>query len=227
MRSTGPHAATLNLQESAGITRSHWPMTQGVPLAQGSVQNVEALRLSTASGDLLAAQLRPLALWPDGSVKWVLADWQTDMQARQTSVLTLGTADTAPPVDDPSAAIPDAVAADTIEPDAIETDTIEIDETDAAVTVCTGKLRFEIRRDRVSLFEQMQLGQRVQGSFVPTETIGMKGVEIWAKICEGESFGGTRRQIYGPGGKCVAQLAPDAWSVAVEEMGALRSVITC
>ena len=213
MSSPATNTVSLHLQERAGITRQCWPMTRGIPLAQGAVQNVDALHLSTESGDILASQLRPLAHWPDGSVKWVLADWQTNVQAQQTFGLTLGVgAGTTRQIGDPREVVADP---------------IEIDETAAAITVCTGKLRFEIRRDRVGLFEQMQLGHRVQGSFVPMDTIGTDGVELWARTCEGESFGGTRRRIYGPGGKCVAQLAPDAWSVTVEEMGPLRSVITC
>ena len=56
---------------------------------------------------------------------------------------------------------------------------------------------------------------------------GDTGAEFWARIREGEAGGGTQRRIYGMGSECRASLAPDAWSVEVEETGPLRTVLTC
>ncbi len=207
MSSSAASHVPLHVEERAGIDRRCWPLTRGVPLERGAVQNIDDLRLTSDDDTSLATQLRPLARWPDGSLKWVLVDWQSDLSADQSTGWTLGVgSDDVPAISDP----------------------IEIDETDEAITICTGRLRFTIRRDRVGLFEQVQVGHRTKGSFIAESDVGgSQGLEIWAGICEGESFGGTHRRIYGPGGICRARLAPDAWSVEVEESGPLRTVVTC
>src|SRR5262245_12595832 len=42
----------------------------GVPWHQGKVRKDQAFTLTTADGKSLALQSWPLALWPDGSIKW-------------------------------------------------------------------------------------------------------------------------------------------------------------
>lgn len=65
----------------SGMARSAAPVTVGIPLPQNSgITSVTQLGLSgTTKG-----QFRPLAWWPNGSVKWVLVDFQTDLTAGGT-----------------------------------------------------------------------------------------------------------------------------------------------
>ncbi|MBI5832336.1 MAG: hypothetical protein HZB16_08535 [Armatimonadetes bacterium] len=52
------------------------PVTGGLPLARGVLRDERELHL-LAGGAELPLQTRTLAVWPDGSLKWVLLDFQT------------------------------------------------------------------------------------------------------------------------------------------------------
>ena len=197
----------LTVTDRDGQPRSEWPLTRGVPLPEGAVGETGELMLAGPGGDAVPVQLRPLARWPDGSLKWVLADFQADVDGGEPSVYHLQGGEPAP------------VSSD---------EAVEVSETEEAVVVCTGPLRFSLSRVDARPFDRVEIGRRVDGLFrAETELSGEGGGELWARIREGEFLGGTRRRIYGMGGECLASLAPEEWSVEVEEAGPLRSVITC
>jgi hypothetical protein len=50
------------------------PVAAGVPFARGALRNQQALQLVDAGGRALPTQVRTLAYWSDGSVKWALVD---------------------------------------------------------------------------------------------------------------------------------------------------------
>ena len=52
-----------------------FPVTGGVPLAKGALKDPRAARL-VAHGRAVPLQTEALARWPDGSVKWLLLDFQ-------------------------------------------------------------------------------------------------------------------------------------------------------
>jgi len=52
-----------------------YPVTGGVPLARGALKDASRVRL-TAGGRAVPLQKQVLAWWPDGSVKWLLLDFQ-------------------------------------------------------------------------------------------------------------------------------------------------------
>jgi len=68
----------LTVREPAGLARSDEPVTTGVPFAPGRLQPGDSLSLR-AGGAAVPLQTRTLALWPDGSVKWVLLDFQASL----------------------------------------------------------------------------------------------------------------------------------------------------
>ena len=195
----------LTVTARDGQERSDWPLTRGVPLPEGAVGDAGELTLAGPDG-AVPVQLRPLARWPDGSLKWVLADFQARVEGGEPSVYHL------------QAGAPAAVS---------EEEAVEVTEEEEAVVVCTGPLRFSLSRLRPGLFEGVAVGRRVDGVFQAEADLSGDGGELWAHIREGEFLGGTRRRIYGMGGECLASLAPEEWSVEVEEAGPLRSVITC
>ena len=59
--------------------RSGWGVGRGVPLPKGAVDDVAALRLTTADGTPVPVQARPLATWPDGSVMFAYIDWSAEV----------------------------------------------------------------------------------------------------------------------------------------------------
>ena len=79
----------LRVEETTGITRQNYPLTRGVPLPQGAVAGVENLSLQDAQGRDVPVQVRILGCWPDESAKWVLVDFQADVEAGQEAVYTL------------------------------------------------------------------------------------------------------------------------------------------
>lgn len=85
----------LTVQEAllpgmSGVARASSPVTVGVPLeASAGITSVAQLGLTGAS----AAQFRELARWPNGALKWVLVDFQSDLTAGGTAsgvLLTTG-----------------------------------------------------------------------------------------------------------------------------------------
>ena len=66
------------LEEPTGLKRSHWPVRRGVPFPQGALASVDQLCL-VAAGQAVPLQTQALAKWPDGSIKWVLLDFQADL----------------------------------------------------------------------------------------------------------------------------------------------------
>lgn len=68
---------TLTVTEPAGLNRGDAePVTTGLPFAPGVVRAGTPLALFDAGGAEVPLQTRVLAHWPDGSVKWVLLDFQ-------------------------------------------------------------------------------------------------------------------------------------------------------
>lgn len=52
--------------------RLPWPVNGGIPLAKGQLYDGGKCRLLDAQGRPVPAQFKPLAWWPDGSIKWLL-----------------------------------------------------------------------------------------------------------------------------------------------------------
>jgi hypothetical protein len=79
----------LAVQEPAGVARQQWPVTSGIPLARGTLRDDQGAALFDAAHGELPLQTETLARWPDGSVRWLLLDFQIDLKARETKTLVL------------------------------------------------------------------------------------------------------------------------------------------
>ncbi|MHC4402805.1 MAG: exo-rhamnogalacturonan lyase family protein [Planctomycetota bacterium] len=79
----------LTVEEPSGVERRGWPVTSGIPLAEGGLKNPNACALFTADGTELPLQTEALARWPDGSVRWLLLDFQVDLAPNQAKSLSL------------------------------------------------------------------------------------------------------------------------------------------
>ena len=197
----------LKVKEAEGITRRKFPLTRGVPLPQGTVADVENLSLQDAQGRDVPVQLRVLGRWPDESAKWVLVDFQADVEAGQEAVYILRYAD---------------------QKAAANVQGVGIAEREDRFEVCTGPLRFGIGKKAFALFDGVELGQLDEGSFVSEVEVAPRGGgDAWAKISESEFVGGTQRRIYGMGGTCLASEGVEEYAVEIEEAGPLRAVICC
>ncbi|MBU1613974.1 PKD domain-containing protein [bacterium] len=127
----------LTVEERAGVARTGWPVTSGLPLPKGML---------TAAGILYSngIQARPLSLWDDGSVKWLLADFQADVADNGTVIYNLNSG---PGPVSPLKATEDA----------------------AAITVVTGPLRFVVSKSAGNLFDGVWIDKNIDGQFTPSE----------------------------------------------------------
>lgn len=73
----------LTVAEPSGVARSDWPVTSGVPLAQGELRSHLQTALFDADGQEIPLQTEVLARWPDGTIRWLLLDFQVDVAAGQ------------------------------------------------------------------------------------------------------------------------------------------------
>ncbi len=120
----------LDFEEPTGTSRRAWPVTEGFPFPKGALNSVGQIRIVEEDGRALACQVRPLAEWPDGSLRWVLLDFQTDIVAGENKRLYLEYGpDVSPPAPERA---------------------IRIEETEKTVTVDTGPLQVKIERGFLS-----------------------------------------------------------------------------
>jgi len=84
-------AATVKLtvEEPSGVERKGWPVTSGIPFAKGALRDHRASALFGPDGKEMPLQTEVLARWPDGSVRWLLLDFQIDLAAKEKKVFTL------------------------------------------------------------------------------------------------------------------------------------------
>lgn len=66
----------IHVEDHSGVKRSSWPVTGGVPLVRGMVS--DASKVGLAGTD---CQTRVLSRWGDGSIRWLLLDYQADLDA--------------------------------------------------------------------------------------------------------------------------------------------------
>jgi len=69
----------VTVREPDGLARRHWPLTVSVPFPRGALHRGAPVKLVDERGAGAAVQARPLATWPDGSVRWLLIDTQVDL----------------------------------------------------------------------------------------------------------------------------------------------------
>ncbi len=79
----------LSVEEPSGVDRQQWPVTSGIPLAAGALRDERAAALFDSAGRELPLQTETLVRWRDGSVRWLLLDFQIDLKAKERKALRL------------------------------------------------------------------------------------------------------------------------------------------
>lgn len=128
----------LTVREDAGVARTRWPATFGVPLRPGLVRDVSELRLLDAAGNEVPCQFNVTSrYWSrDNSVRWVLLDFQADLPAGGRTVYRLTN-------DKGAAKVKGGV---------------EVEEGAESVTVKVDELKTVISKKRCNLFETVSIG---------------------------------------------------------------------
>ena len=107
--STRANDIAITVTEPSGVARAAWPVTSGIPLGPGQLRSDQQVALFDPAGKQIPLQTETLARWADGSIRWLLLDFQVDLAAEQskqflvrcgTAVAALVTAEAIePPVD--------------------------------------------------------------------------------------------------------------------------------
>ncbi len=124
----------ITVREPDGVERRRWPLTVSVPFARGALVASAPLAVRDEAGTALPIQTRPLATWPDGSVRWMLIDTQVDLRPNQERRLRVEAGATE------ATATPLRVAAG-----------------EAQIAIDSGALRFAIPRDRFAIADGLRL----------------------------------------------------------------------
>lgn len=127
-----PVRVPLTVAEPSGQPRRPGHVTSGVPFPMGALRPGAAFRLIDEAGSALPLQTQTTATWRDGSLKWVLLDFQADLGAGQTRQFTLE-ADSSQG-SSPAPAFP-----------------VQVRPTAQAVWLENGLLRVGVRKDRLEL----------------------------------------------------------------------------
>ena len=145
------HAFNLPLtaREDAGYTRRSEPVSAGVILPRGAVIDLSTLAVTATGGKTVPAQFETTSTWPDGSVKWLLVDFEADCAARGNATYRL---------------------ADSGAKDAPAT-ALTVDQDDRGVTVSTGPMRCRLDRQGFDLFSEVYLDHDGNGTFEDSEKI--------------------------------------------------------
>jgi len=67
-----------------------WPVTQGIPLPMGALRDVGNMALRSGDGEAACARFERVSRWPDGSLRWVLADFALPTDPSQAYELEWG-----------------------------------------------------------------------------------------------------------------------------------------
>ena len=66
----------LRVNEPTPYGRTDWPITSGIPFAEGELASADDVALVNADGTVVPGQFEVMATWPNGSVRWLLVDFQ-------------------------------------------------------------------------------------------------------------------------------------------------------
>jgi hypothetical protein len=127
----------LNVVERLGVPRAGEPITSGVPLPLGALEDVKACRL-LRDGVEVPAQFRAAGLWrPGTSIQWLLVDTQADVAANATAkyVLEYGSG---------------------VKAEAAPQAAVVVAEDDTGYTITTGAATFRVNKQRFSLFDEVR-----------------------------------------------------------------------
>ncbi|MBI3852049.1 MAG: hypothetical protein HY298_17460 [Verrucomicrobia bacterium] len=126
----------LTLDCPNGLPEDGYPVTWGIPFGQGELFHKEHVRLTDFIGNPVPLQTTVQHKWPDGSIHWLLLDFlASGKSANQTCTITYGTQ---------------------ISPTPAEAG-LTVHQTEGAITVDTGGLRFMVNKGSRRLVENVTL----------------------------------------------------------------------
>ena len=81
-----PDVISLTIEEPTGVLREGWPLRRGVPLPRNELNSTSNIRLLNPAGDEHPCCVKESARWPDGSIKWILIDFQVSIGPQESEI---------------------------------------------------------------------------------------------------------------------------------------------
>ena len=81
-----PDVISLTIEEPTGVLREGWPLRRGVPLPRNELNSTSNIRLLNPAGDEHPCCVKESARWPDGSIKWILIDFQISIGPQESEI---------------------------------------------------------------------------------------------------------------------------------------------
>jgi hypothetical protein len=129
----------IAVEETAGIARDREPVTYGVPFPKRLISESSGLQVMDDEGNSVPVAATPLARWRDGSIKWMLFDFQVSMSAREKKCLRI---------------YPESVGGKIYNDDF---GSPELHESPGKISVRTGEAEFELDAGKLLPFSQITL----------------------------------------------------------------------
>jgi len=84
-----PNVIPLAIEEPTGVLREKWPVRRGVPFPSGELREASSIRLLGPDGREHPCIITESAQWGDGSIKWILLDFQVTIGPQETETYQL------------------------------------------------------------------------------------------------------------------------------------------
>jgi len=141
-----------------------WPVRSGVPIPQGELASANSVRVLDTAGNALPAQSQAMAIWPDGSVKWLSVDFHHDFSKSGTEQYQIQYGNRVRP--------------------AGAKGNLEVRTTGAGLEVDTGAIRFVVPKNHFGIIENVRLasGKTLQAAPIVTEISERGGQKTWRAV---------------------------------------------
>ncbi|MBL8025597.1 MAG: hypothetical protein JNL74_04255, partial [Fibrobacteres bacterium] len=206
-----PGMAALNVPIDVGnwadVSRADELVSGGIPLPRGAVTDLNALKITDASGNTVPAQFRALTKWwrdkhengkSNPSISWVQCNFLSTVDVKQNTRYFLkdGGGNSVP-------ATP-----------------LQVTDADTTVTVVTGPLKFVLSRNSFTLFQSLWFDANNNRTYESSEQLIKQSVDNGGVISAGDwALGGCT-----PGTKHFSGTKP-VDRIVVEESGPLKTVL--
>ncbi|NOZ24386.1 MAG: hypothetical protein GXP25_25185 [Planctomycetes bacterium] len=130
----------ITIEETAGVARRAWPVMHGVPFPEGGLESGENVRLVADDDEEVPCVAKVTCRHPDGSVQWLLLEYQADLAPQETKTYRLDYGD------DVSREDPE--------------EGIKISEEEGDLTVSTGAAEFILSQDGPLPFVQVTINDK-------------------------------------------------------------------
>ena len=134
----GRAAVSILVPNDSDVAFSSTPVTSGIPFPSGHLADSTKVCLLDAGGQAVPLQTESLCQWPDGSIRWLLLDFQTDLAPKGLAQYRLEYG-----LDVESADTPDSP--------------VTVSEDNGRIVVDTGALEAVFSADSQSILESLKL----------------------------------------------------------------------